>query len=388
MRNHGLFAIVFCLLTLLLIELPEAKSSPQTTKGDYTDFLPKYRTLAEGFLLSKIDYTEGNMIVFFRYVANKDNDVVTFHGEETEYAWKLTTATRSQSSSLYSITRLGSVQNIRVNDESHKAVLGPHAKETLSIKRGDILTCEMHFKTLPRTIRTVHLLGGDVNRSGDSRFNCSDILIKTKESNLLGNREQMEASIKRFYSKQAFVNYPDIKDVTTVKEQKSFSKKEETTTYAPVNPLEKALEPIDYMPKSLSSMDDLACSERVILTNVYFHDNKAEFAGRLKAIKTINVIVEYLNFYPKAKIVLHGHTDIFGNPLKNLELSRKRVALVKRTIALKGIDANRIITIHHGGEQPLVQYRQGGELNRRVEAEILCSGASKFDSSAAPSANK
>lgn len=377
MRNHDSFATVFfCVGFFFLSSLPLLVSAPQTSQADYTDYLPKYRTLEEKFLLSKIDYTEEKMIVFFRYVSNENEDVVTFHGKETASAWRLTTSIRSQASAAYSITRKASIQNIRVNDEAQAKYLDASDKKTIKVNRGDIVTCEMHFSILPRTIRTVHLQGGALDKQGGGRFNCNDILIKSKESNLLGTKEQMEGAIKRFYTKQPLVNYPDIKTATTVDEEENFKAKETISNrVAPVNPLAQALEPIDYMPKSLSSMNDMECNERIILTNVYFHDNKSEFAGRVKAMKTINIIVEYLEAFPKAKIVLHGHTDIFGNAFRNLELSRKRVALVKRTIAAKGINPNRIIAIHHGGAQPLTQYKNGGEMNRRVEAQVLCAGA-------------
>ena len=388
MRNQNLFATVFCFIGIFTMCLTQATSAPQTSKVEYTDYLPKYRTLSEGFLLSKIEYTSEDMIVFFRYVAGKDNDLVTFHGAQTEFAWKLTTSTRSQASNAYSVTRLANVENIRVNDESKMEYLDGHDKKEYLAKKGDIITCEIRFKSMPRTVRTAHLLGGDVDRQGTFRFNCNDILLKSKESSLLGTKDQMDAAIKRFYSKQRFVNYPDIKDATTSVQDQQFKEKKAEVPKPRVNALEKALEPIDYMPKQLASIDDMECNERVILKNVYFHDNKAEFAGRVRAMKTINLIVDYMNFYPKAKIVLHGHTDIFGNSFRNLELSKNRVMTVKRVIASKGIDPARIITIHHGGSQPLQRYKDGGELNRRVEAEVLCSGVAGSSAiKSKPSAN-
>jgi outer membrane protein OmpA-like peptidoglycan-associated protein len=376
MRNHNRFAIVFCFLGFFLISLSQANSTPQISEADYTDYLPKYRTVSSNFLISKIDYTETDIVVFFRYVASQNNDVINFYGANNEQAWKLTSSARSEASSAYSITRSSNVKNIRLNDEAKIVELHVDANKRISAQRGDVITCEVHFQTMPRSIRTVHLIGGDLNKDGVQRFNCNDILLKTKDSKMLGNDGQMAAVIKRFYSEQEKVNYPDIKNATTLAEQASFEKKDKVEKVIQ-NPLAKSLEPIDYMPKSLSSIEDMACNERIILSNIYFHDNKSEFVGRVKAMKTVNMIVDYLTFHPNAKIVLHGHTDIFGNAFKNLELSQKRVFTVKRSIVGKGIDANRIITIHHGGAQPLIQYKNGSEMNRRVEAEVLCSGKIK-----------
>lgn len=372
MKSHTFFATFFCFFCLSLISLSlEAIPTPQTSKVDYTDYLPKYRTLSEGFLISKIDYTTEDMIIFFRYVANHNNEVVTFYGAETENTWKLTTINESQISETYAVTRLATVKNIRINDEAKQRELGGQETKKINASKGDIITCEVHFKMMPNAVRTAHLIGGDITEEGEARFSCNDILLKSKDSKILGTKEQMDANIRRFYAKQEQVNYPDIHGVTTIAEQEKLEQKH-IPTETVVNPLAKSLEPINYMPKSITSSDDIVCSERVILTNVYFHDNKAEFAGRLKAMKTINLIVNYLNEHPKAKIALHGHTDIFGNAFRNLELSQKRVLAVKRAIVGKGIDENRIITIHHGGAQPLIQYKNGSELNRRVEAEVLC----------------
>jgi len=133
MRNHDSFATVFFCLGFFFISLSSLVSAPQTSQADYTDYLPKYRTLEEKFLLSKIDYTEEKMIVFFRYVSNEDNDLVTFFGKETASAWKLTTSIRSQASAAYSITRKAAIQNIRVNDEAKVKYLDNGGSLTISI---------------------------------------------------------------------------------------------------------------------------------------------------------------------------------------------------------------------------------------------------------------
>lgn len=372
MRNYTPLVVIFCLFNWL-ISPQLIKAAPQNGDIEYTDFLPKYRSISENFLLSKIEYTATDMIVFFRYVAEKDNDMVTFHGSVAESNWKLTSFSSGQTAAAYTVTRLANIKNIRLNDEFKAEFLEANAKKQVTAKKGDIITCELHFEMMPRTVRTVHLLGGDLTKEGNPRFNCNDILLKSKDSDLLGTKEQMDAVINRFYARQPFVNYPDIKNATTVAEQEALAKKDVKLAHTSISPLQKALEPIDYMPKTLNTIEDMDCNERIILSNVYFHDNKSEFEGRVKAMKTINVIIDYLNFYPKAKIVLHGHTDIFGNSFKNLELSKKRVETVKMAIAEK-IDPSRIITVHHGGSQPLIQYKDGGELNRRVEAEIVCPG--------------
>ncbi len=340
----------------------------------YTDYLPKYRNTSTHFVLSSITYTENYMTVHLRYIAPKEHDIITFYGPQNNNAWKLTTATYPRVTE-QALTFSGTVSNIRLNDEAKQTIMVASEQIEVTANRGDIISCDIQFKRFPRMVRTVHLKGGDVNHLAEPKFLANDILIKSIDSKILGSQKQMEQNIQRFYSTQTIVNYPDIKTITTAAEQKKFDTNlAETKATKRDNPLQRALEPIDYMPKTLSSVDDLDCNERIILKNVYFHDNKAEFAGRVKALKTLSVVLEYLSYHKKAKIVLHGHTDIYGNAYKNLELSKQRVLVVKSTLVKRGVDRSRIITAHHGGSQPLPRYKNGGDMNRRVEVEVLCSG--------------
>jgi outer membrane protein OmpA-like peptidoglycan-associated protein len=307
---------------------------PETPEADYTDYLPKYRTLSNDFLISKIDYTPTELIVFFRYVANQDDDAVNFYGKNKEQAWKLTSSARSATTSAYAVTKHGLVKNVRVNDEAKLVALDDNESRRIAAQIGDVITCEVHFEIMPHSIRTVHLTGGDLGEDGLERFNCNDILLKTKDSKLLGTEAQMTGVVKRFYSQQETVNYPDINNATTLAEQASFDEKDKVEEVIE-NPLAKSLEPIGYMPKSVTSLEDMTCNERLILSNIYFYDNESEFVGRVKVMKTISMMVNYLTYHPDAKIVLHGHTDIVGNAFKNLELSKKRVFAVKRAITGK-----------------------------------------------------
>ena len=108
------------------------------------------------------------------------------------------------------------------------------------------------------------------------------------------------------------------------------------------------------------------------LKNVYFEDNSASYAGRVEALKTIQIVIDYMRYYPEAHIILHGHTDIHGSAINNLELSKKRVLAVRNTLVTRGIDADRIKYIAHGDAQPLLGKSKGNKRNRRVEVEVVC----------------
>ena len=367
MSAHTFFYTFLSYLLLGCFSTNTTLGAPNYFSTDYSDYMPRYRTLSEDFLISKIEYTATSMILFISYVAAEDDDKVVLYGGNHTDSWKLKTGNGSKASSAYAILKNADVFNIKVNELLKLDALPSSGRKQLIIGKGDLLSCELHFERLPAQVRTAHLIGGDRMENGAPRVNCQDIQIKTKDNKTLGSADQMEANLEHFYR---------INEVGDLAAQNNDLAQEEMPTEPSNTPIEKPLEhslkPINYMPKNLENIEDMACNERLILTNVYFQDNKAEFAGRIKAMKTINVVVDYLRYHPNAKIVLHGHTDIFGSTLKNLELSKKRVWAVKTTIVGRGIDDSRIITVHHGGSQPLIKYKNGGSLNRRVEVEILC----------------
>ena len=89
-------------------------------------------------------------------------------------------------------------------------------------------------------------------------------------------------------------------------------------------------------------------------------------------MQDIKTLRQYLENYPSAMIRLHGHTDIFGDDIQNLQLSRERAMAVKLELVKMGIDRDRIEILFYGGRQPLQGLEEGGTANRRVEAEAIC----------------
>ena len=328
MNTHTSF---FTLLTCLLVScfsMNTLFATPNFFEDAYNDYLPRYRTLSESFLISKIEYTETSMVVHLNYVAEFNGDKVTLYGDGQSEAWKIKTGNGSRAASAYALLKTADVQNISINKILKIKQLNANARKQFIVQKGDLLSCELHFDRLPGQVRVVHLIGGDKDDTDHPRINCQDLQIKSKDNATLGSASQMEASLERFYHNRKAVNFPSAQNDLLANKQKPVD-----AANGPMEkPLEHSLKPINYMPKKLSSAEDMACNERLILSNVYFQDNKAEFSGRVKAMKTISVVVEYMRYHPEAKIVLHGHTDIFGNAFKNLELSKKRVWTVKSSI--------------------------------------------------------
>jgi len=72
-------------------------------------------------------------------------------------------------------------------------------------------------------------------------------------------------------------------------------------------------------------------------------------------------------------VVVVGHTDNTGAAALNDRLSLRRADAVKKYLASKGIEANRIYTEGKGARQPIADNKtaQGRQQNRRVEIEVV-----------------
>jgi len=80
-------------------------------------------------------------------------------------------------------------------------------------------------------------------------------------------------------------------------------------------------------------------------------------------------ILEYLVKYPRAKLVITGHTDNVGSEAYNMELSRQRAEGVKNYLVEKyKIDEQRFIVKGEGPSQPIADNStlEGQNKNRRV----------------------
>jgi len=334
----------------------------------HIDFIPRYRNKSPNMLISRVDYYSAKTIFHIIYVA-ESKDSVFFYGKQHPRAWVVQSSGGARPDASTTIQKTGEVCNIRINDQMKASWLPANQGMSYNPEKGDIISCEIHIEKMPHFVKVVNISGGDAKLAGGAtELLCSDLMLKTAESGTLGNLEQMTTIVSNHYKSFDYVKHPEIKSISSVVNEKLTKEDEETVPLAAAS----ALEPVNYTPKTLETVTDLKCKERVILKNVYFSDNTAEFSKRTLALKTIEVIYSYMKQYPESKIVLHGHTDVFGNPHENLELSKERVLTVKRVLTQKGIDKHNVIAVFHGGEQPLPNCEKGSDLNRRVEVEIVC----------------
>ena len=119
------------------------------------------------------------------------------------------------------------------------------------------------------------------------------------------------------------------------------------------------------------TLEPIQIGETITLHHVLFQRGTAnliEGSG-----EELDLVVEMMNDNPDIKILLKGHTDNTGDPVKNIQLSEERVKSVKEYIIAKGISPYRVSGKGYGGNQPIASNatEETRQLNRRVEFEVV-----------------
>ncbi len=103
-------------------------------------------------------------------------------------------------------------------------------------------------------------------------------------------------------------------------------------------------------------------------TGILFDVNAATIKPESDGV--IKELADVLTKYPDIKIKLIGHTDSDGGDAANLELSKKRAAAVKESLAKDfSIDPSRMETDGKGESESVAdnKTKEGKAQNRRVE---------------------
>lgn len=108
-----------------------------------------------------------------------------------------------------------------------------------------------------------------------------------------------------------------------------------------------------------------------IIRNVFFDFDKDIL--KPKSWVEIKNLAKFMNDYPDAIVELAGHTDNYGTPEYNIDLSERRVKAVRAALATLGIKEERLQFVWYGEEVPIASNRNrfGRALNRRVEFTIV-----------------
>lgn len=86
---------------------------------------------------------------------------------------------------------------------------------------------------------------------------------------------------------------------------------------------------------------------------------------------TLDQLVDQLRQAPRTPIEISGHTDKYGEPEYNIQLSRRRAEAVRRYFKQHGL-TNQFTAVGYGASRPLsvAKNRAGLQRNRRIELRV------------------
>jgi OmpA-OmpF porin, OOP family len=104
-------------------------------------------------------------------------------------------------------------------------------------------------------------------------------------------------------------------------------------------------------------------------TSIEFESNTTTMPPRGRA--TLDQLIALLHRAPHTAIEIGGHTDKYGEPGYNLQLSRLRAEAVRHYFISHGL-TNQFTAIGYGASRPLsaAQTRTGLQHNRRIELRV------------------
>ncbi|MGC3976147.1 MAG: OmpA family protein [Nitrospira sp.] len=113
-----------------------------------------------------------------------------------------------------------------------------------------------------------------------------------------------------------------------------------------------------------ASLDEIVRGE-----HIPFESNSAVLTPKGRAV--IDKVIPALKRSPEAVIEIGGHTDSYGDPDYNLQLSRTRAESVRQYLADHGV-TNRLTAVGYGAARPLSQdrTRAASRKNRRIEFRV------------------
>lgn len=126
---------------------------------------------------------------------------------------------------------------------------------------------------------------------------------------------------------------------------------------------------------SAASTSSVQASVNKILArgSIEFESNSATITDRGQV--TLDKLVVILRQSPTAAIEISGHTDSYGAPDYNRELSQRRADAVRRYFVRQGL-ANPLTAVGYGASRPFssAKDRSGLQQNRRIELRVKGSG--------------
>lgn len=132
-------------------------------------------------------------------------------------------------------------------------------------------------------------------------------------------------------------------------------------------PLAKVLEEKEKFPE----YKELQIGNSYTLNNIFFEFDKSILLP--KSFNTLDSLAGLMTGNPNMGILVKGHTDNFGSPDYNLNLSKERARAVMEYLVSKGIGYERLSFKGYGETQPIRNNDTdiNRQINRRVEFEVL-----------------
>ncbi len=401
---HLRFSFLFLIVSNLIFAIHE----PLYAQKTYTDHKPSYRKWQEDYILDKIEYRKSSTVFFFRFVCRSGVYVsATFYPPGGEHPWYI------KGRNIRKNFPLRAIKNVRRNGIMMKSNVVGSAYSVDAVRGSGytVFSCEVHFDRLPNDLTSADLIEGKGQEYNRNHFNCFGIRLKTWKDDL-GNEKDSYNKIKKFESKynvNSKIKTPKIDEpdppkpkrkkkvqfeeaettrldsiqndtmlyvvrstkkttikITTFGDQIS---KDSSFSYRSDTILRKKI-PQNELAPSLTYITDINCEKKLVLNRVQFHDNSVTFKGMVEANRSLHILFQYLKDQPKSRIILYGHTDIFGSKERNIELSKARVIKIQRWLSMYGIHRDRIDLEWFGPAQPI--FPEGDPRNRRVEFKIIC----------------
>ncbi|MCP4443506.1 MAG: OmpA family protein [Aureispira sp.] len=411
-------SIVFVLLSFVI--------SPNFAQKEYTDHKPSYRPWQDDYILDKIEYTSDRTIFYFRFVCRSGMYTsAIFYPPGGEHPWYI------KGRNVKKNFELKAIKNVRRNGELIASSVRRKSLKVAALAGSGytVFSCEVHFERLPNDLEYADFIEGRGQEYNRNHFNCFNVKLKTWNSKELGSKKDSEEEVKKFEKKFGIERKHDDKAEKERKEkerkererkEKERKEREEKERLEKEKAdkekaekeriekerlekeekerlekerlekekadkekaekerlekeriekerLEKEKDLLPYL--KVSSLKDIRCGKRLVLDGLKFHDNSTKFKGMVYAKRSMYILYLYLHENPTATVKLFGHTDVFGSPEKNMDLSKQRVYKVFRWLSGMGISSKRIDYEWFGPSQPIV--KEGDAINRRVELIISC----------------
>jgi OOP family OmpA-OmpF porin len=110
-------------------------------------------------------------------------------------------------------------------------------------------------------------------------------------------------------------------------------------------------------------------NEILARTSIEFESNSTTIIP--SSLATLDQLTDQIRHAPRTVIEIGGHTDKYGEPEYNLQLSHRRAEAVRRYFSKHGL-TNQFTSVGYGTSQPLSgsEKRAGLQRNRRIELRV------------------